>query len=296
MKAAQQLLRWYGIYGRRLPWRRTRNPYRILVSEVMLQQTQVDRVKGFYAAWLKRFPTFAALAEASNADVLHAWAGLGYNRRALVLRDIARYVAVHGVPKTYEGWLAIKGIGPYTAAAIMAFAFKEARLPIDTNIRRFVGRFLLGKPYPQPSDDQRITKKSEDVFLTSSRAFDLPQAMFDLATMHCTKVPNCAACPMRQSCLAAERFLSGRVQTPKQMVRKGREMIHRNKRYPDRIYRGRLLRVIRTSSTPVRLASIGLLIDDQYDAALDQDWVLAMVGRLEADQMVAVKRGMVSLA
>ncbi len=93
------LLRWYAREGRDLPWRNTRDPYRILVSEVMLQQTQVSRALEFYRTWLKTFPTWHALARASNKDVIHAWAGLGYNRRGLMLRDIAKQVVAHGVPK-----------------------------------------------------------------------------------------------------------------------------------------------------------------------------------------------------
>ena len=128
----------------------------------MLQQTQVDRVVDFYKRWLKLFPTWKTLAGASNAQVIHAWAGLGYNRRALMLRDVARHVVEHGVPRTQEAWLAIKGIGPYTAAAVSAFAQKQRTLPIDTNIRRVLGRLLLGKPFTTLADDEKIRSKGFD--------------------------------------------------------------------------------------------------------------------------------------
>jgi len=255
----------------------------------MLQQTQVDRVKGFYASWLKRFPTWKALAEASNADVLHAWAGLGYNRRALVLRDIARQIVERGEPRDREGWLALKGIGPYTASAVMAFAYKQPYLPIDTNIRRFCGRFLLGKTYPQPADDEQIQQKAQITLMGSAQAFDIPQAIFDVATMYCTKVPNCAACPMQKECLAAKQFLSGEVTAPKQMVAKAQETIHRNKKHPDRIYRGRILKLVRESVQLVTVDSIGCKIDNEYDDELDRTWLEAMINRLAADGMLVQK-------
>ena len=285
MKPGKKLLRWYDKHGRKLPWRRTRDPYRILVSEIMLQQTQVERVKGYYKDWLKRFPAWETLAKASNTDVLDAWAGLGYNRRALALRDIARQVVEGGEPKTREGWLELKGIGPYTSAAIMAFAFKEAVLPIDTNIRRFGGRFFLGKPYPQPSDDEKIEKKASSFLSESSRPHDIPQAIFDLSTLHCVKVPDCARCPMRKECKAAEKFLGGKVKVPKRMVKKSNETKHRNNKYPDRIYRGRVLRLVRERGCETILR-VGKEVKQDYNDSLDRDWLEALVDRLVKDEMI----------
>ncbi|HBU28208.1 TPA: hypothetical protein DEB00_03795, partial [Candidatus Uhrbacteria bacterium] len=194
-------------------------------------------------------PSWKVLACASNAAVIRAWAGLGYNRRALVLRDIARQVIALGEPKDREGWLALKGIGPYTSAAIMAFANQEAILPIDTNVRRFCGRFLLGKTYPQPEDDEKIQQKASHL-MDSRRAYDVPQAIFDFSSVYCTKVPNCAVCPMQKDCLAAKTFLSGHVSTPKQMIKKSYERVHGNKKHPDRIYRGRILKRVREAGRP----------------------------------------------
>ncbi len=132
-----------------LPWRKTRDPYRILVSEIMLQQTQVDRVVPFYRAFLKRFPTVPALAKASLGDVLRAWQGLGYNRRAKMLHDAAKaIVSDHGgkVPRAYEELLALPGIGPYTARAVRTFAWDESEAFIETNIRAvFIHHFFPRK-------------------------------------------------------------------------------------------------------------------------------------------------------
>ncbi len=170
MTLVTKLLRWYDRYGRDLPWRRTRDPYRILVSEVMLQQTQVERVRSFYKQWLKAFPSWRTLAVASNAEVLRAWSGLGYNRRALMLRDVAQSVICDGEPSTEEGWRAIKGIGPYTAAAIMAFAYKRATVPIDTNVRRVGNRLWRGVAYPSSKSDGGRSRRQSRATLSASNA------------------------------------------------------------------------------------------------------------------------------
>lgn len=280
------LLRWYDKHGRDLPWRKTRDPYRILVSEIMLQQTQVSRGLIFYERWLAQFPDWEALAGASNADVIRAWAGLGYNRRALMLRDIARQVVERGVPVSEGAWRELKGIGPYTASAISAFALRQRTVPVDTNIRRTLGRLLFGVPYPQPAIDEKIRRAIDRILPKRGRFYDVPQALFDLATMHCTKVPACATCPMRASCPAASRFLSGKVRTPKQMVKKAVESKHRDKPFPDRIYRGRILKLVRESGS-VQIAKIGPSVDPAFDADKDAGWVRDMVERLQADGMLS---------
>ncbi len=290
MTSASKLLTWYKKAGRDLPWRKTRNPYHILVSEVMLQQTQVDRVKGFYAAWLKQFPDWKTLANATNEEVVRAWAGLGYNRRALMLRDAARAVAAHGIPTTLEGWRAIKGIGPYTSSALSAFAQKKRVMPIDTNIRRVLGRLLLGKPFPQPEDDEQIQKQVEAFLPTRGNYFDVPQAIFDLATDICQKNPKCTECPLRTDCPSAKKFLSGKVVIPKQMVKKAIESRHAEKPHPDRIYRGRILKLVREAPKGVQPQIVGHAIDKTFDPIADSEWVDAMVSRLIKDQLIE-KRG-----
>ncbi|HAU65935.1 MAG: HhH-GPD family protein [Candidatus Uhrbacteria bacterium GW2011_GWF2_39_13] len=294
MKIATKLLRWYRRLGRDLPWRNTRNPYHILVSEVMLQQTQVDRVKLFYNRWLKQFPNWKRLAQASNKEIIHAWAGLGYNRRVLALRHIAQKISEHGVPKTYEEWLILKGIGPYTASAISAFAQKKRILPIDTNIRRVLGRILLGKPFSDPADDKKIQKYTNTFLPLRGAYYDVPQALFDLASITCTKTPNCGQCPLRQNCKSSKLFLSGTVHIPKRTIVASKEHKHRNKSYPDRIYRGRILKVVREKSE-VSIQKIGYAIDKTFDPKLDQSWVQSMIQRLSKEGFTKQKKGKISL-
>lgn len=294
MSPAGKLLRWYRTHGRKLPWRETRNPYRILVSEVMLQQTQVERVKVFYRSWLKQFPSWKKLAQASNAEVIHAWAGLGYNRRALMLRDVARDVCLHGVPTSEDAWRKIKGIGPYTSAAMSAFAQKKRTLPIDTNIRRVLGRVLLGKPFPELSDDEKIRSHADSFIPRRGAYYDVPQAIFDLATSVCTKNPDCKSCPLRNDCKSAKQFLEGRVKIPKRSMAVTHERKHRNKPYPDRIYRGRILKVVREQGQ-VGIRELGPLIDPNFNKTLDQKWVEAMVGRLITHALLSRRKNILTL-
>ncbi len=294
MTLARRLLDWYRRHGRALPWRNIRDPYRILVSELMLQQTQVSRGLVFYPRWLARFPDWKTLAAASNADVIEAWAGLGYNRRALMLRDIAKAVVAKGVPTSAEGWQALKGIGPYSAAAIACFSLHERVLPIDTNIRRVLGRVLLGIPFPQPSDDEAIQENLDRV-LPRQAFHDVPQALFDLATIACTKSPDCASCPLRSTCPCAPGFLAGTYAIPKQMVKKAKESRHRDKPYPDRIYRGRLLKHVREQKTVKLDASLGKTIDPSYAHAHDFEWLQAIAQRLITEGFLRKENRMLRL-
>jgi A/G-specific adenine glycosylase len=168
------LLAWFGEHGRDLPWRQARDPYAILVSEVMLQQTQVARVVPRYLAWLDRWPTVAALAAASAADVIREWQGLGYNRRALNLHRAARMISAAGWP---EGLTELPGVGPYTAAAVRRFARGEGVLPVDVNVERVLRR------------------------TGASFSPEAAHALMDLgATVCLARVPRCDACPLASVC------------------------------------------------------------------------------------------------
>ena len=168
------LLAWFAENGRDLPWRRTSDPYAILVSEVMLQQTQVVRVVPRYLRWLERWPTVEALAAAPTADVIREWSGLGYNRRAVNLQRTARVVAESGWP---DDLTELPGVGPYTADAVCAFAFGEPILPLDTNVLR-------------------VQQRTGHEFGPRTA-----QALFDLGREICiARVPRCDSCPLAALC------------------------------------------------------------------------------------------------
>ena len=170
----QLLLAWFVEHGRDLPWRRTRDPYAILVSEVMLQQTQVERVVPRYLEWLERWPTPEALAQAQPAEVIRAWQGLGYNRRGVNLHRAAKWVAASGWP---DDLTELPGVGPYTAAAVENFAFGRGVLPVDTNV-------------------QRVQERTRHSFSAAAG-----QALMDLgATVCLARIPRCGVCPLASQC------------------------------------------------------------------------------------------------
>jgi A/G-specific adenine glycosylase len=175
----EALLSWFGQHGRDLPWRRTRDPYAILVSEVMLQQTQVSRVVPRYLAWMERWPATEALAAAPRADVIREWQGLGYNRRAVNLHRAARLVTNQGWP---DDLTELPGVGRYTADAVRRFAFGEQVLPVDTNVRRVLDR-TGGQFGPESA-----------------------AALMDLGAVVClARIPRCGSCPLADACPARGR-------------------------------------------------------------------------------------------
>lgn len=195
---------WYRQHGRHaLPWRMTRDPYAILVSEVMLQQTQVERVVPRYAAWLERWPTFGALATASPADVIREWRGLGYNRRALSLhRTAITVLREHGgqLPRDPAGLLRLPGVGPYTAAAIRSFAYEESVAVADTNIARTIARAILGVE-SQRDVMARVIAEAAAALLPVPGARDHNLAVMDLGATVCSaRAPRCGACPLNEIC------------------------------------------------------------------------------------------------
>jgi A/G-specific adenine glycosylase len=287
--ATRALLRWYRAHQRDLPWRTTRDPYHIFVSELMLQQTQVDRVIPKFQTFLKTFPSWTALANATTADLIHAWAGLGYNRRALYARAAAKHVVAHGVPTTEIEWRALKGVGPYMAAALTEFVNHTRALVIDTNIRRVVGRLMLGVPYPSPTDDKQILKALDTLTPEQKYHWDVPQAFMDLANAVCfSSTPNCSVCPLQKECRSATKFLSSRPPTKPKRI--STERIHRDKPFPDRIYRGRLLTLVREHGH-VQLSAVGMRIDANFDAIADRDWLRALASRLAKDGLLIIGRG-----
>jgi A/G-specific adenine glycosylase len=208
MKIAVPLLRWYDAHARVLPWRAKKgkrpNPYHVLLSEFMLQQTTVTTVKPYFATFLKRWPALQTLAAADLEEIRAAWAGLGYYRRARFLHAAARaIVKEHGgkIPQDEATLLTIPGIGPYTAAAIATIAYDVPANVVDGNVLRVMARLYAVKE-PLPQSAPRL-KKYAALHVPQKRAGDYAQALMDLGATICTpRNPNCPACPLRKICKA----------------------------------------------------------------------------------------------
>jgi A/G-specific adenine glycosylase len=262
----RRLLRWYGRTARDLPWRRTRDPYAVLVSEVMLQQTQVSRVLPAYTAFLRRFPTLAALSEAALGDVLRAWSGLGYNRRA---RDLHRIARLHPreLPATREGLDALPGVGAYTAGAVSCFSRGESVAFADTNVRRVLGRALLGR-----TATEREAVALDERLMPRTGADRWHHALMDLgATVCASRMPRCGECPLAAGC----RYRH----SPQDEPPRRRAAAYATS---DRRIRGEIVSRLRDTGDGTTLAHL--------QAAIGDARVARLVGALEQDGIV-VRRG-----
>ena len=203
----QKLLRWYKRHARDLPWRRTRDPYAILVAEIMLQQTQVSAVVPFYERWLTRFPTFASLAAASEAEVLHAWQGLGYYSRARNLHTTAKIVVSQfgGVLPRDPGEIRkLPGLGRYTANAVATFAFNRSVPIVEANISRVIARlFNITQPVDSSAGRERLWRGAESL-LPKRNAATFNSALMELGAVVCVKTPRCGLCPVKTFCRATK--------------------------------------------------------------------------------------------
>jgi A/G-specific adenine glycosylase len=223
------LLDWYAREARDLPWRRTRDPYAILVAEVMLQQTQVSRVIPRWHAWLERFPRLVDLASATRADAIRAWEGLGYNLRAVRLHTIAAQVMAEfgELPRSVADLMRLEGIGRYTAGAVACFAYEQPVAMIDTNIRRVLSRVFGVEPAAVETLAERV--------LPTSAAYRWNQALMDLGATLCrAQRPLCLVCPLLTEC-------AGAVSSPRRRSNFSREAFTGSRRY----FRGRILDALR---------------------------------------------------
>jgi len=296
---ASALLAWYERGGRdALPWRRDRAPYRIVVSEFMLQQTQVVRVVPLFEAFVDRWPTFAELAAASRDEVVRAWRGLGYNSRAVRLHELARaLVARGGVPRTEGELRELPGVGPYTAAAIAAFAFDHDTIAFDTNVRRIAHRVALGVEWPPLASDARLAEIAREM-LPPGRAFAFNSALMDLGATLCTaRAPKCLLCPLLQSCAAAP------IDAP---TLAARAAAHAPVKSPQaklpfeasrRFARGRIVNRLRELAPHERVSALVLAADLEATLAHhDGVAIEATIAALVRDGIVEVHDGTVRLA
>ena len=272
------LRQWYKASARPLPWRTTRNPYRILISEVMLQQTQVSRVLEKYPRFLKQYPGLPSLARSTPAGVLRAWRGMGYNNRAIRLRLMAKTVMTkHGgsFPRTAGELQTLPGIGRYTANAIACFAF-GAKVPVvDTNIRR-----VLGRLFPRTASGDPWNTAAQ--VLPNAHAYEWNQALMDLGSTFCKAVsPQCPDCPLKSLCPSASR-----VQRP---ARRASRPEPGRKGIPNRIYRGRVVETLRTLKGRKRIATsvLAQTVLPAYSSR-DRVWFNHLLERLQQDGIISI--------
>ncbi len=274
-----------------MPWRRTRNPYHILVSEVMLQQTQVLRVIVKYKEFLKAFPTVKRLAEAAPAEVIRAWKGLGYNRRALFLQKTARTIRrEHGgrFPKTYKELIALPGVGDYTARAILSFAFDNPVAMMDTNHRRFYQRVFFGL---KKKRDQYLLVKGDKIVSSFSknkknnivsRAYIWNQALMDFGSQICTtQKPGCHVCPIQKHCKAFPRIL-----TQKHIQVKKKSIPFKE---TDRYVRGRIIDALRQKN------NMKIVVLEKKFPDVDPNRFQRILSRLAYDGLISLKKDRILL-
>jgi A/G-specific adenine glycosylase len=294
------LLEWFAAAGRDLPWRNTRDPYRIMVSEIMLQQTQVDRVLPKYRAFLETFPSLEALAEAPTAEVIRAWAGLGYNRRAVNMQRAARAVVnEYGgqFPRDLATLLNLPGVGPYTAGAIACFAFEQDVAFMDTNIRRVIHRLFVGPEEYGSAGDARLLAIGQAA-VPPSHAWAWNQALMELGALICTAgAPACWRCPVQTYChayaarRAADEQIFSNSATP-ELRRQRRVGERREAAYAgsNRFYRGRVIDALRqlAPGQALPLSQLGVRVKDGFSDG-DLPWLRGLLEGLARDGLVALE-------
>ena len=292
------LLGWYQTARRDLPWRRTSDPYRVLVAEFMLQQTQVSRVEPVFERFMARFPTVRALADAPAAEVIRAWSGMGYNRRAVNVHRTAMLICSdYGgvVPSDEETLRAFPGVGRYTAAAVACFGFGRRVAVLDTNVHRVLGRVNSGPMPMRASEAWRLAEES--LPKDEPAAADWNQAMMDLgATICIARAPRCGGCPVRTICVSADAFeTAGRAWEPKAVAERPKIPAYVGS---SRYYRGRIVEALRTAEGSISIKELaGLVISGSGDEAGGRfdERIARLVDSLDKDGLVRSSRGTVSL-
>lgn len=281
------LLDWYNRYARDLPWRHTKDPYAILVSEVMLQQTQVDRVVPKYEEFLQYFPTFQALAAAPTADVIRAWAPLGYNRRGVRLQAIAALVVErheNKLPGDLKTLRSLPGVGEYTASALACFVYGQDVPVIDTNVLRVLTRVFRGVVSVSPSEVRTIAEWA----LPLGHGPQWSQALMDVGATICTSQrPLCEKCPLEPHCQAAAAFREYPAVAESRAAYGKRQQPFAGS---SRFYRGRVVDRLRRLPVgeSIELTDLGGAIRDDYDKA-HQEWLITLVRGLASDGLASIQ-------
>lgn len=326
-KFTQAIWEWYARHKRELPWRDlliqddTQRAYQIMISEIMLQQTQVERVKIVYRDFLIRFPSITDLAAASNKDVILAWRGMGYNSRALRLRDAAKSIVDRGkwiedkdiFPREMSELLELPGIGHYTAAAIRNFAFDIPTPCIDTNIRRILHRVFVGPENAVGEwgmGDRELLKIAEKVLneaLSSihyplstqpeKRAADWHAALMDFGSLVCTKrSPKWDICPLTKAGIMKAAFKTPDPNYKPQATKREPGRMVGSKYIPNRIFRGKVVDELRDATSGLSAAEIGRRVCLDWDATEHTVWLDGIIEALKKDHLIQCKGSKLVLA
>lgn len=277
--AVQRLvLQWYGSEQREFPWRAEHpDPYVVLVSEVMLQQTQTSRVAELLPVFLQKYPTVQALAQAGTADIIKAWKGLGYNSRALRLRECARAIVERfggKLPRTAEELITLPGIGPYTSHAIAVFAFHADITVLDVNLRRVYSRYAAAQQRSIDILPDSELHRIAAALQPKGSASSWNQALMDIGSQFCkAHSPRCGSCPLSEQCASAHRIVT---------VRKPRRTEPSYRDTPRRIWRGRVLDLLRESASGYTAAAIAKRLIPQPEPS-DVSWMESVAGDLVRD-------------
>jgi A/G-specific adenine glycosylase len=280
------LIYWYDQNARDLPWRRTRDPWRVLISEVMLQQIQVKRAVPFYESFLARFPTPRALAGAPLAEAIRAWGDLGRYKRVVNLHRTARILVEEfggQIPSDPEVLVKLPGIGPYTAGAVACFAFERDTAFVDTNARRVLHRLFLGPEIPEPFATERELLRLAETLVPRGRGWSWGQSVIEFGAVQCTaRKPLCESCPLSDLCAARPTIWGALTSLPRAE--------NATYRYEgsNRYYRGRVLAVLReTSEESIPLHELGTILHEDFG---DEDLprLYRIVESLEKDGLVKI--------
>ena len=290
---SQHLLQWYSSNKRDLPWRKTTDPYHIVVSEFMLQQTQVSRVIEKYHEFLTQFPTIHSLAAASSADVIKAWSGLGYNRRALLLHRFAQEVVTQYngiIPRSAVELRLLPGVGAYMAGSIASFAFNLSEPAVDVNVRRIFSRYFTGKDQGAPlgkREEERLFLLVKD-HIPQNRSADFHNALMDFASVVCTRdAPKCSSCSMRSFCVFASFYETEKEKVLYVMEKKKEKGVYENGKFvPNRIFRGRIVEFARKNeSCRISLAVFGKTIKSDFSIS-EKEWLIMLCDALQKDHLL----------
>ena len=277
--------RWYRRYGRVLPWRGESDPYRIILSEIMLQQTQVGRVLEIYPRFLRRFPSMRSLARARQRDVVLAWRGMGYNNRAVRLHALASVLVDRqmSVPASAEALMELPGIGLYTAHAILSSVHGLPVPVVDVNIRRLLSRVFWRMSSTADMRSEAEIWRTAGRILPRRGVYEWNQALMDIGATICrARRPSCAGCPLGGICASRKTMTQGG-----ERVRRSEPGLDG---VPDRIYRGRIVEALRRNESGFSAEALGKAIHPEFSRRHFR-WLERVLEGLERDGLVRVRRG-----